>query len=169
MNQSGSLQEMRGVLGVQRQEDCGFSLIELMVVVAITAILAAVAIPAYFNHTMRSRQTAVIGELMSIKAAQERFFAEKGGYAPKMNTADFEYATAETYTKGYYQYWITANTSGLVTSGAITVNAKGDLNSDGNFNDRWQLAIDDPSAQPQHDDSGTNEGFSWSSLGNLFK
>lgn len=152
-----------------REKGSGFSLVELMIVVAIVAILAAVAVPAYFNHLMRSRQSAVVSELMAIKAAQERFFAEQGGYAGKMNTDDFEYATGAIYTSGFYQYWITANTSGIVTSGAITANAKGDLNGDGNFNDRWQLSIDDPGAQPQHDDSGTNEGFSWSSLANLFK
>lgn len=149
---------MLGVFCVQMQKDTGFSLIELMVVVAITAILAAVAIPAYFNHTMRSRQTAVIGELMSIKAAQERYFAETGGYAGQINSLDM-YSGALTYTNGDYRYWVTAG----------TIMAEGDLNHDGVFNDRWQVSIKDLGAKPEHDDSGTNEGFSWSSLGKLFK
>lgn len=149
----------------------GFSLIELMVAVAIVAILAAVAVPGYFNHTMRSRQTAVIGELMSIKAAQERFFADNGGYAGRMNMpatpqyGAFTYATSGTYTKGDYQYWIDANTNALIRTGFIM--AQGDLNHDGNFNDRWQISIDDLAAKP--DNTSSNEGFAWSSLGDLFK
>ena len=52
----------------------GFGFMELMFVVAIVGILAAVSMPAYFNHMMRSRQSHAIGELMAIKAAQERYF-----------------------------------------------------------------------------------------------
>lgn len=158
-----------------REKASGFSLVELMIVVAIIAILAAVAVPAYFNHLMRSRQTAVVSELMAIKAAQERFFAERGGYAPKMNTVGFEYAPGAIYTSGFYQYWITANTTGLVTSGAITANAKGDLNGDGNFTDEWEVSIDnlDEKAKPVLDpvthEPVSAEGFTWSSMANLFK
>lgn len=145
--------------------DGGFSLIELMIVVAIIAILAAVAIPAYFNHTMRSRQSAVVGELMSIKAAQERYFADNGGwYAAQVNSLD-KYAVAGTYTNGDYRYWISPTTSSTrIRTGDIM--AEGDLNGDGVFSDRWQVSIDDLSGKPQN--TSTNEGFSWSSLGKLF-
>jgi len=143
----------------------GFTLIELMIVVAIVATLAAVAIPAYYNYTMRSRQSAVIGELMAIKSAEERFFADNGGYAGKMNRTGFMYATAGTYTSGYYQYWIPANTNTLITTGAIR--AQGDLNRDGNFTDVWEVSIDNLSDKPKPVGI-PNEGFGWSSLGHLF-
>jgi prepilin-type N-terminal cleavage/methylation domain-containing protein len=151
----------------------GFSLLELMIAVAIVAILAAVSIPAYFNHTMRSRQSAVVGELMAIKAAQERFFAENGGYAGRMsrlqagasNDLDDMYAVAGTYTNGDYRYWITPNTIALIRTGFIM--AEGDLNHDGNFNDQWRISIDDLEAKPNN--TSSNEGFTWSSLGRLFQ
>lgn len=58
-----------------------FTLVELMVVVAITGILAAVAIPAYINYVNRAIQSDGITVLMSAKLDQEVFFERYFRYA----------------------------------------------------------------------------------------
>lgn len=49
----------------------GFTLIELMIVVAIVAILAAIAIPQYQNYVLRSQMTRAVAELNTLRTAVE--------------------------------------------------------------------------------------------------
>lgn len=58
----------------------GFTLIELMVVVAIIAILSAVAYPLYTNQVLKSRRTEARVALNEISLAQERYFTVNGSY-----------------------------------------------------------------------------------------
>ena len=58
----------------------GFTIVELLIVVAIIGILAAVAVPAYFNHVLRTRQAEAYHNLLDIKAAQEMFYAQYNNY-----------------------------------------------------------------------------------------
>jgi type IV pilus assembly protein PilE len=61
----------------------GFSLAELMVVVAIMAILAAVAVPAYVNYLNRMRQADAAAQLLIAHAEQEQYRLDNGRYAEK--------------------------------------------------------------------------------------
>jgi type IV pilus assembly protein PilE len=58
----------------------GVTLIEVMVVVAIVGILAAIAIPAYDNYITRSRRSDAFTALETVRAAQEMYRAERGLY-----------------------------------------------------------------------------------------
>ena len=58
----------------------GVSLIELMVVVAIIAILGAIAIPAYQNYVTEARRNTAQGQMVQLSATLERFFSDNNSY-----------------------------------------------------------------------------------------
>ncbi|WP_423598062.1 type IV pilin protein [Roseateles sp. MS654] len=60
----------------RRSASRGFTLIELMVVVAIVGILAAIALPAYRNYVVRSQITEGIAGLTTARADMERYFQD---------------------------------------------------------------------------------------------
>ena len=59
----------------------GITLIELLIVVMIVGVLAAVAVPAYTNYLIRGRRADAKTALEQVRAAQEMWRAEKGCYA----------------------------------------------------------------------------------------
>ena len=84
----------------------GFTLIELMIVVAIIGILAAIAIPNFLTYQCKSRQTEAKTNLGAIGTGNEAYFAENDSYAGTTQQVGFR-------PKGTvrYVYTITNSTS----------------------------------------------------------
>jgi len=66
----------------------GFTLIELMIVIAIIIILAAIAIPNYLRMTDRARRSRVAGDFTSVATALEAFSVDWGNYPNTPGTPD---------------------------------------------------------------------------------
>jgi type IV pilus assembly protein PilE len=86
----------------------GFTLIELMIVVVIIAILAAVALPSYRDHMMRSKITEATSNLASIRVNMEQYYQDNRKYgtggtcglALPTNTKYFDFGAGGTAGAG---------------------------------------------------------------------
>jgi type IV pilus assembly protein PilA len=65
----------------RRGDRRGFSLIELLIVVAIILVLAAIAAPKFNQQRMLSQETAAIGAIKTLQTAQTQYYSQFGRYA----------------------------------------------------------------------------------------
>lgn len=79
----------------------GFTLIELMIVVAIIAILAAIAVPAYQRYGYRARRVDGQQLLLTIANAEERYYAVYNQYTTDVTKIGFT-GTSAVSSDGYY-------------------------------------------------------------------
>ncbi len=63
----------------------GFSLIELMIVVAIIAFLAMIAVPSYTKYLAKAKRAEAYMQLSSLYAAQKAYWAEHGKYSTQLS------------------------------------------------------------------------------------
>ncbi|WP_395318216.1 type IV pilin protein [Variovorax sp. UC74_104] len=103
-----------------RNAEKGFTLIELMITVAIVALLAAIAYPSYTEYVMRSRRVEGQNLLNDAAARQERWRAQNGSYTTVANNLKLPYGAASQ--NGYYTLVLSAAADG--SDGGYTLKAQ---------------------------------------------
>ncbi len=105
----------------------GFTLIELMIVVAIIGILAAIAIPNFLRFQAKSKQSEAKELLSTVYTAEQAYFAEQNTYGSLSNAGFTPSATPKYYTNITSQFTFTGGTS---FTGTTSANIDGDATTD---------------------------------------
>jgi len=94
----------------------GFTLIELMIVIAIIGTLASIAYPSYTEYVLRAKRGDAKAALLSVQLAQEKYRANNVTYGTLVQVG-----SASTSPDGYYTIAISGNTA---TAYVITATPK---------------------------------------------
>jgi type IV pilus assembly protein PilE len=118
---------MPQLLGSRKHRSFGFSLLELLVTVAVISILATIAVTSYSSQVQKSRRTEAKSALLDLAGREERLFSTTNSYSS--DEAFLGYATAAgtpmtnmPFGNGYYQLTAVAPTASTYT---LTANPVG--------------------------------------------
>jgi type IV pilus assembly protein PilE len=90
---------------ISKRNLLGFTLIELMIVVAIVAILAAIAIPSYRKYVLQSHRSVAKSTLLEMASREERYYTLNNAYPASATSLNYPSATISVpdATAPYYQ------------------------------------------------------------------
>ncbi len=89
----------------------GFTLIEVMITIAIIGIISAIALPSYQSYVLKSRRAAAQAFLLQVALKEEEYFSSNRAYTTTISGATGLGLTAPTETSGRYTYSVCTTTA----------------------------------------------------------
>ena len=119
----------------------GFTLLEMMIVIVIIGILAAIAMPRFDGYLQKTRRTDARAALLEIASMQERLFFERSQYSGALGDAWSNMdGTAFVSNEGFYVLTLALGADGDAGTFTATATARGAQSGD---DDCATLTIDD--------------------------
>lgn len=121
------------------KKQTGFTLIELMIVIAVIAVIAAIAMPSYDNHMRKARRSAAQGLMLDVSNRQVQYLLDKRQYTDSFAAIstvrdDFDCTSVATKcSNDFYDVTITVDPDATPPTFLITATAKGRQLPDGNL------------------------------------
>lgn len=97
----------------------GYTLMELIVTVAVIGILASISIPSYTSYILKARRIEGRSFLMEIMQRQEKYYNENNTYVINLTQLGYSSATPNS-EKDYYKVTATAATDGIANNVILT-------------------------------------------------
>lgn len=99
----------------RRRNERGFTLLELLMVVVILAILAAIAVPQYMKVVEKSRMSEAVSLLAQVRGAESRYFAQFGTYVTTLAELDFNPESLDVVGTKFFNYSVVAGPGGIAS------------------------------------------------------
>lgn len=93
----------------------GFTLIEMMVVVAVIGIIAAIAYPSYVQHVRKGQRASAKERMYDLQQREAAHYSEKGTFTLSLTDLGFPSATLKSQTQGH-TITVEAGAAGIASS-----------------------------------------------------
>jgi type IV pilus assembly protein PilA len=143
---------------LMRRSARGFTLIELMIVVAIIGILAAIAVPNFVKFTARARQSEVKSNLKGFSTAAKSYFAEQAtfvcgdcGFQPEQgNRYSYDWGNNAKFARTANTTDTCAPTAATQAQNAFSATGAANIDSDATC-DQWNINQNNVMSNPTND------------------
>lgn len=132
-------------MSMRNSKQAGYSLMELMVTVAIVTVVTSIALPSYRNHVTRSHRGDAMTALLRVASAQEKFYLQNNTYTTSL--ADLNIAGTQ------YDYYTLTIPTGDVNTFRVVATTRSGGPQDGD-DTCTQFSIDSAGTRAAQDSGG---------------